>query len=134
MQKLIEKMVEASGYSKPFTKNGKPAKYLGLIVPFLYLHRVKREDCLKAMNIDPATKPSSFYSSYFNKYEKAEIFEYDKKGRYWSKGRNFDLFMYYVVTKMSEHETPRGYLRDAMTTYGTNALDFIIRGNAHAIT
>ena len=115
-------------FNKPFTKKGKPSKYLRILVALMDGLPKKKKEIQKLLDIPSYSRaPRSYYGEVFSKLRKYEIINVDTKGN-WSQGEKYKEYIGLCVLTLvqinSNHATK---IKNMFMRYKENSLDFLIK-------
>jgi hypothetical protein len=131
-QETMLEMLKTGGYDKPFTRDGKPKKWLALLVPLFHETRVKKLKLLNSSN--PSITERNYklkrgtHASTLASMVRAGLLRTEERGNgWWYKGRNWDFFVNNMVNEMMSHEILRSRFTDLLVRYESNAIDFFMK-------
>lgn len=114
-------------FPEPFDREGEPARYLRLILPFLETERARRADMLKWMGVDINQKRTAC-ANILAKLTKAQILYTKPRGDgYWKRGERFNEFIGYLAQCMVENKNLNTKFKNLLYKGSTPSIDFILK-------
>lgn len=122
---------ENHGFDRPFDKNGKPKRFVALLIPLFSSETTTR---LKMLNsADPTITERNFSekrgtnSTTLSALVKAGILSANERVGGYSRGTHWDLFLTCLTKEILKHEITRTRFLDIVVRYENNAVDFFMK-------
>jgi hypothetical protein len=124
-------VMQHHGFDKPFDKNGKPKRFVALIIPLFTSETTTR---LKMLNsADPTITERNFKdkrgtnSTTLSALVRSGILKANERVGGYSRGENWDLFLTNLTKEILKHEITRTRFMDIVVRYENNAVDFFMK-------
>lgn len=115
-------------FHKPFNKESKPKKYLGLIVALLDGEPKTKIEVLKVIGKEKdEIDARGYYSDYFSNLQRTGILKYDVGTRRWYQGKNYFEYFAFILKELSKHANLRRRFSNMLVLLESNFIDFIIK-------
>ena len=119
------KFLEQTMFEKLFTSQGRPKKYLALIIPLLHKNYASKDEMLESSKVDPNEVSYGFNSNIFAEFNKTKIIAYDQHLKKWQKGDNWYIFLGWLLQNLCQHEVAHNRFSSIIKRYASNATNFI---------
>lgn len=124
-------MLQDNGFDRPFDRNGKPKRFVALLIPLFSSETTTR---LKMLNsADPSITERNFIekrgtnSTTLSSLVKSGILSANERVGGYSRGSNWDLFLTCLTKEILKHELTRTRFLDIVVRYENNAMDFFMK-------
>ena len=124
-------VMQQYGFDKPFDKNGKPKRFLALVIPLFSSETTTR---LKMLNsADPTITERNFKekrgtnSTTLSSLVQAGILKAEERKGGYSRGTHWDSFLTCLTKEILKHEITRTRFLDIVVRYENNAMDFFMK-------
>ena len=115
------------GLKNPINKDGKPAKYISLLIPLIRNTRTKKEDMLIAAGVDTSNiQVKGYYSEYYSQYTRADILKWNATLRFWERGKNWNEYLGFIISQLCEVEQNGRKISRMFRVFDSNSANFMV--------